>query len=38
MPKKDLALEKIESREKLYAMTALVAGMFTIIIILFEKL
>ena len=65
MPKKDLALEKIESHEKLcrimqkqthqkitsietdikelknhmrYAMTALVGGMFAIIVILFEKL
>ena len=65
MPRKDLALEKIESHEKLcrimqkqthqkitgietyikelknhmrYAMTALVGGMFTIIIILFQKL
>ena len=65
MPKKDIALEKIESHEKLcrimqkqthskisaietdikeiknhmrYAMTALVGGMFAIIVILFEKL
>ena len=65
MPKKNLAIEKIESHEKLcrimqkqthqkissiendikeiknhmrYAMTALVGGMFAIIVILFEKL
>ena len=65
MPKKDLALEKIESHEKLcrimqkqthqkihnieteikdikkhmyYAMSALIGGMFTIIVILFQKL
>ena len=65
MPKKDIALDRIESHEKLcrimqkqthqkisgiendikeiknhmrYAMTALVGGMFTIIVILFEKL
>ena len=65
MPKKDLALEKIESHEKLcrimqkqthqkisgiendikeiknhmrYAMTALVGGMFAIIIILVDRL